>query len=56
MLLWLWCRLAAAAPIRLLAWEHPYATGTALKTKKKEKMLIPYLYESYVFNFLIIML
>ena len=24
-LLWLWCRPAAAAPIRLLAWECPYA-------------------------------
>ena len=30
-LLWLWCRLAAAAPIWSLAWELPYATGTALK-------------------------
>ena len=30
-LLWLWCRLAAAALIRLLAWELPYATGAALK-------------------------
>ena len=35
-LLWLWCRLAAAAPIRPLAWELPYAVGAALK-KKKEK-------------------
>ena len=24
-LLWLWCRLATAAPIRPLAWEPPYA-------------------------------
>ena len=31
----LWCRLAAAAPILLLAWELPYATGSALKRKKK---------------------
>ena len=32
----LWCRLAAAAPIRPLAWELPYATGgEALKKKKK---------------------
>ena len=29
-LLWLWCRPEAAAPIQLLAWEHPYATGVAL--------------------------
>ena len=26
-LLWLWCRLAAAAPIQPLAWEPPYASG-----------------------------
>ena len=36
-LLWLWCRLAAAAPIRPLAWELPYATGAALKSKKYNK-------------------
>ena len=36
-LLWLWCRLAAAAPIRPLAWEFPHATGTALKQKKNKK-------------------
>ena len=29
--LWLWCRLTAPAPIWRLAWELPYATGTALK-------------------------
>ena len=29
------CRLAAAAPIRPLAWEPPYAVGTALKSKTK---------------------
>jgi len=34
-LLWLWCRAAAAAPIRPLAWELPYAAGVALKRKKK---------------------
>jgi len=32
---WLWHRLAAGAPIRPLAWEPPYATGEALKRKKK---------------------
>ena len=26
---WLWCRLAAAAPIPPLAWELPYATDEA---------------------------
>ena len=30
-LLWLWCRLEAVAPIRTLAWESPYAVGAALK-------------------------
>ena len=34
----LWCRPAATAPIRLLAWKPPYAAGAALeKTKKKKK-------------------
>ena len=33
-LLWLWCRLAATAPIRHLAWEPPYAAGAALKDEK----------------------
>ena len=32
-LLWLWCRLAAAAPIRPLAQELPYAEGAPQKTK-----------------------
>ena len=36
-LLWLWCRPTAAAPIRLLAWEPPYATGGALKREKEKK-------------------
>ena len=37
-LLWLWCRLAATALIRPLAWEPPYAAGAALeKTEKKKK-------------------
>ena len=35
-LLWLWCRLAAVALIRPLAWEPPYATGVALKSKTKQ--------------------
>ena len=35
-LLWLWCRPVATAPIEPLAWEPPYAVGSALeKTKKK---------------------
>ena len=36
-LLWLWCRPAAAAPIRPLAWELLYASGVPLKSKKKKK-------------------
>ena len=34
-LLWLWCRPAAIAAIRPLAWELPYATDEALKSKNK---------------------
>ena len=42
-LLWLWHRPVATAPIRPLAWEPPYAVGTGqemakrLKKKKKKK-------------------
>ena len=40
-LLCLWRRPMATAPIRSLAWEPPYAVGVALekgkKTKKKKK-------------------
>ena len=36
-LLWLWRKLAPAAPIRPLAWEPPYAAGVALNKRKKEK-------------------
>ena len=36
-LLWLWCRLAAVAPIRPLAWELPYAAGVALTSKKQSQ-------------------
>jgi len=36
-LLWLWCRLAAAAPIHLLAWELSYAALVVLKRHKKKK-------------------
>ena len=35
--LWLWCRMAAVAPIQPLPWEPPYAAGVALKSKKKER-------------------
>ena len=36
-LLWLWRRPAATAPIRPLAWEPPYAAGVALKRQNKNK-------------------
>ena len=36
-LLWLWCRPAAIAPIRLLAWEPPYAVGSGPRKDKKTK-------------------
>ena len=35
-LLGLWCRLAAAALIRPLAWEFPYATDAALTPPAKK--------------------
>ena len=38
MLLWLWRRPAAAAPIRPLAWEPPYAAGAAQEKTKKPEM------------------
>ena len=48
MLLWLWCRPVAPAPIGPLAWEPPYAVGAAQemakkddqKTKKKQKRIL----------------
>ena len=36
-LLWLWCRPAATAMIRPLAWEPPYAMGASLEKGKKTK-------------------
>jgi len=35
-LLWLWRRPAAAAPIKPLAWEPPYAVGVALEKAKRQ--------------------
>ena len=35
-LLWLWCRSAATAQIRPIAWEPPYASAVALKRPKIE--------------------
>jgi len=36
-LLWLWCRLAATAPIRPLAWEPPCAAAAAQEMAKRQK-------------------
>ena len=36
-LLWLWRRLAAAPPIRPLAWESPYAAEAAQEMAKRQK-------------------
>ena len=55
MLLWLWHRPAAAAPIQPLAWELPYAVGTALKRQKEKKgvlflFLFLFLIMAWIFN------
>ena len=39
-LLWLWYRPAAIAPIRPLAWEPPYAAGATLEKTKRQKKRI----------------
>ena len=39
-LLWLWRRPAATAPIPPLVWEHPYALRAAQKTQNKTKSLV----------------
>ena len=44
-MLWLWCRLAVVALIRPLAWELPYATGMALKEKKRKGKVNPHIKE-----------
>ena len=44
-LLWLWCSLAAAAPIQPLAWELPYASVTTppppQKKRKNKSLILP---------------
>ena len=56
-LLWLWHRPAAVALIQPLAWELPYAAGTALKSqngkkKKKKRIKENPEQECYLLNFL----
>ena len=36
-LLWLWCRPVAMAPIRPLVWEPPCAMGVAPEKAKRQK-------------------
>ena len=38
----LWCRPAATARIRRLAWEPPYAVGAALKKQFKKSSVLGY--------------
>ena len=40
---WLWCRLAAAAPIRPLVWESPYDMGAAPPKKIQHYIYIIYI-------------
>ena len=52
-LLWLWRRPVATAPIRLLAWEPPYAKGVALEkteTKQNKKAKVKAVPEVEVVN------
>ena len=42
-LLWLWLWSEAAAPIRPLACELPYAMGTALKRQKQKQKKMEFL-------------
>ena len=49
MLLWLWCRPAAAALGAPLAWEPPYASDVALKRQKKKERERER--DEYVFHF-----
>ena len=37
-LLWLWCRPAAVAPIRPLAWDPLYNAGAALEKTKRQSI------------------
>ena len=38
-LLWLWGRLATAAPVRPLVWELPYVTGATLKSNNNNNKI-----------------
>jgi len=49
-LLWLWCRLAAAAPIGPLSWEPLYAAGAAKKKQKKKKKAVLHVVTAHYFH------
>ena len=49
-LLWLWCRLAATAPIRPQAWEPPYAVGVALEKAQRQKKKKSFHTNSFALN------
>ena len=51
MLLWLWHRPGAAAPIRPLAWELPYAVSVALKKAKKKKQKKKMMWYKYTMKY-----
>ena len=53
-LLWLWHKLAAVAPIRPLAWDPPYAAGTALKRPKKQNKTKQNMMDSRTLVFLLL--
>ena len=51
MLLWLWHRLAASAPVGPIAWEPPYAVdAVSKKGKKKKKKTLCIVYLKFKFN------
>ena len=47
---WLWHRPVAAAPIRLLAWEPPYAMDAALQRQKILKIKNKFQREKYLYH------
>ena len=50
---WPWGRPAAAGPIGPLAWKLPYATGVAIKRKKKKMQAKTLKYLAYQNGFFI---
>ena len=44
--MWLWHRPGAAAPIRPLDWELPYAADVAIKRKEKKRKERKYIFSA----------